>query len=41
MRDEVMTRVQAAVNQAIEHRNSYTSYCYLWVDDRQVRVQGR
>ncbi len=35
MKEEVMMRVEKAIEQAAEHRNSYTSYSYLWVDDRQ------
>ncbi len=34
MREEVMTRVEKATDRAVEHRNSYTTYSYLWVDDR-------
>ena len=38
-RDEIMTRVQAAIDQACEHRNSYVSYTYLWADNRQEFLQ--
>ena len=35
MREEVITRATAAAEKAIEHRNSFDEYAYLWVDDRQ------
>lgn len=35
MREEVMARATAAVEKAVEHRNSFDEYAYLWVDDRQ------
>ena len=35
MREEVLSRVSAAVDKAIEYQNSFDSYAYLWVDDRQ------
>lgn len=34
MREEVVTRVSAAIDKAIEHRSSFDTYAYLWVDDR-------
>ena len=36
MREEVLTRVNSVVSQAAKYRDSYNSYSYLWVDDRQV-----
>ncbi|XP_071954573.1 dynein beta chain, ciliary-like [Antedon mediterranea] len=35
MRQEMMDRVQTIMNKAQEYRNSFDSYAYLWVDDRQ------
>ena len=34
MRQELMDRVQNVMNKAIEYRNSFDNYAYLWVDDR-------
>ena len=34
MKEEIMSRVNTAVEQAMEHRNSFDNYGYLWVDDR-------
>ena len=34
MRQELMERVQTIMNKAIEYRNSFDNYSYLWVDDR-------
>ncbi|XP_014668470.1 PREDICTED: LOW QUALITY PROTEIN: dynein beta chain, ciliary-like [Priapulus caudatus] len=34
MRQEVIDRVQAAVGKAIDFRNSFDNYSYLWVEDR-------
>ena len=34
MREEIVSRVGAAIDKAIEYRNSFDSYAYLWVDDR-------
>ncbi|BFZ02963.1 hypothetical protein BsWGS_06002 [Bradybaena similaris] len=34
MRQELMDRVQSVMNKANEYRNSFDSYAYLWVDDR-------
>ena len=34
MRGDLMDRVQNVMNKAIEYRNSYDNYAYLWVDDR-------
>ncbi|XP_043921477.1 dynein axonemal heavy chain 11 [Protopterus annectens] len=33
-RQEIMLRVTGIVNKAIEYRNSFDNYAYLWVDDR-------
>ena len=35
MKEEIITRVTQATEKAIEYRNSYETYAYLWVDDRQ------
>ena len=35
MRDEIMSRVGTAVEQAARYRDSYNEYAYLWVDDRK------
>lgn len=35
MREDVVSRVSAAIDKAVEHRNSFDTYAYLWVDDRQ------
>ena len=35
MREEVLSRVSAAVDKVMEYQNSFDSYAYLWVDDRQ------
>ena len=35
MREEIMVRVQGVLEQAVEYRDSYNSYAYLWVDNRQ------
>ncbi|XP_078609718.1 dynein beta chain, ciliary-like isoform X2 [Branchiostoma floridae x Branchiostoma japonicum] len=34
MRQELMDSVQSVMNQALEYRNSFDTYAYLWVDDR-------
>ncbi|XP_066292954.1 dynein beta chain, ciliary-like [Branchiostoma lanceolatum] len=34
MRQELMDCVQSVMNQALEYRNSFDTYAYLWVDDR-------
>ncbi|CAH1795230.1 unnamed protein product [Owenia fusiformis] len=34
MRQELMDKVQNVMNKACEYRNSFDSYAYLWVDDR-------
>ncbi|KAJ8313224.1 hypothetical protein KUTeg_009222, partial [Tegillarca granosa] len=34
MRQELMDRVQNIMNKANEYRNSFDTYSYLWVDDR-------
>lgn len=34
MRDEIISRVASVVSQASKYRDSYSSYSYLWVDDR-------
>ena len=36
MREEISTRVSNVVTQATKYRDSYNTYSYLWVDDRQV-----
>ncbi len=36
MREEIITRVSSVVTQAAKYRDSYSTYSYLWVDDRQV-----
>lgn len=35
MREEIMSRVTSATDKANDFRNSFESYAYLWVDDRQ------
>ncbi|CAH1258196.1 DNAH17 [Branchiostoma lanceolatum] len=35
MRSELMERIQTVMNKAIEYRNSFDQYAYLWVDDRK------
>ena len=35
MKEEIVTRVTSATEKAIEFRNTYETYAYLWVDDRQ------
>ena len=34
MRNELMERVQTVMNKALEYRNSFDNFAYLWVDDR-------
>ena len=34
-----MSRVSAAIVEVCEYRDSYNSYAYLWVDDRQEFLQ--
>ena len=34
MRSELMDRINNIMNKAIEYRNSFDNYAYLWVDDR-------
>lgn len=34
MREEIMSRVQAAIDQAEVYRSSHTSRSHLWTDDR-------
>ncbi|XP_013068368.2 dynein beta chain, ciliary [Biomphalaria glabrata] len=34
MRQELMDRVQNIMNKAMEYKNSFDNYAYLWVDDR-------
>lgn len=36
MREEILARVGSVVGQSKEHHDSYSSYSYLWVDDRQI-----
>lgn len=36
MREEILSRVSNVISQAVKYRDSYNSYSYLWVDDRQV-----
>ena len=35
LRDEILSRVSSAVNQATVHRDSFSSYAHLWTDNRQ------
>lgn len=35
LREEVIHRATSAVEKALEHRNCFDNYAYLWVDDRQ------
>ena len=35
LREEIMTRVTSAIEKAVEYRNTFERYAYLWVDDRQ------
>ena len=39
MREEILSRVSAAIVEVCEYRDSYNSYAYLWVDDRQEFLQ--
>ena len=39
MREEILSRVSAAIVEVCEYRDSYNSYSYLWVDDRQEFLQ--
>ncbi|XP_078394996.1 dynein axonemal heavy chain 11-like [Cetorhinus maximus] len=34
IRQEIMDRVTEVINKAVEYRNSFDPYSYLWVDDR-------
>ncbi|XP_060681399.1 dynein axonemal heavy chain 11-like isoform X1 [Hemiscyllium ocellatum] len=34
VRQEIMDRVTEIINKAVDYRNSFDSYSYLWVDDR-------
>ncbi|XP_064623162.1 dynein beta chain, ciliary-like [Lineus longissimus] len=34
MRQDLMDRIQNVMNKACEYRNSFDTYAYLWVDDR-------
>lgn len=34
MRNEIMDRINTIMTKAMEHRNSFDNYAYLWVDDR-------
>lgn len=34
MRNELMERVQNVMTKACDYRNSFDTYAYLWVDDR-------
>lgn len=34
MRNELMERMNSVMSKAIEYRNSFDVYAYLWVDDR-------
>lgn len=36
MREEILSRVNNVITQAAKYRDSYSTYSYLWVDDRQV-----
>lgn len=36
MREEILSRVTSVIEQSTKYRDSYSSYSYLWVDDRQV-----
>lgn len=35
LKEEILSRVNRALDKALEFRNSFESYAYLWVDDRQ------
>jgi dynein heavy chain len=35
LKEEILNRVTIATDKAVEFRNSFESYAYLWVDDRQ------
>lgn len=35
LREEVISRVQKATSQALKYCGSFSTYSYLWVDDRQ------
>ena len=35
IKDELLSRVQKGVNAAIQYRDTFNSYSYLWVDDKQ------
>lgn len=34
MKQDLMERVTTIINKATEYRNSFDTYAYLWVDDR-------
>jgi dynein heavy chain len=39
MREEILNRVNSVVSQSTVYRDSYSTYSYLWVDDRQVFLE--
>lgn len=36
MRDKILARVSSVISQGTKYKDSYGTYSYLWVDDRQV-----
>ena len=35
IRDEILSRVQKGINAALQYKDTFNSYSYLWVDDKQ------
>lgn len=35
IREDIVSRVTSAIEKAVEYRNSFDTFAYLWVDDRQ------
>ena len=35
IRDEILSRVQKGINSALQYKDTFNSYSYLWVDDKQ------
>lgn len=36
MREEILSRVSSVTSQAVKYRESYSTYAYLWVDEREA-----
>jgi hypothetical protein len=39
MKEEILSRVSNVVSQGLQYRSSYSSFSYLWVDDRRVFLE--